>query len=86
MIETNPKAAKFREVTPKIFDIISRVTGTEPNNLLTINFVGLGRLLMKFNNEVLFISLQFKLINLSTNNLHSILSFLVSNKDILESS
>ena len=59
LIETNPKAAKFKEVTPKIFDIISRVTGKEPNNLHAINFVGLGRLLMKLNNKVFNIALQF---------------------------
>ena len=53
LIQTNPKAAKFNEVTQRIFDIISRVTGIEPNNLTAINFVGLGRLLIKFNNEVL---------------------------------
>ena len=53
LIQTNPKAAKFKEVTPRIFDIISRVTGLEPNYFPAINFVGLGRLLMKFNNEVL---------------------------------
>ena len=53
LIQTNPKAVKLIGVTQKIFDIISRVTGIEPNNLPAINFVGLGRLLIKFNNEVL---------------------------------
>ena len=58
LIQTNPKAKKFNENTQRIFDAISSVTGTEPNNLPAINFVGLGRLMIKFNNEVLFISFQ----------------------------
>ena len=56
--ETNPKLGNFYKFQQRLFDAISRVTGTEPNNLLAINFVGLGRLLIKFNNEVFFISLQ----------------------------
>ena len=63
LIQTNPKfykAAQFNEVTKRIFDAVSRVTGTEPNNLPAINFVGLGRLMIKFRNEVLFFSLLFK--------------------------
>ena len=59
LIETNPKLGKCNEFQQRLFDAISRVTGTEPNNLLAINFVGLGRLLIKFNNEVSLISLQF---------------------------
>ena len=57
-IETNPKVGKSNEFQQRLFDAISRVTGTEPNNLPVINFVGLGRLLIKFNNEVFFIPIQ----------------------------
>ena len=58
LIETNPKVGKCHEFQQRLFDAISRATGTEPNNLPAINFVGLGRLLIMFNNEVFFISLQ----------------------------
>ena len=55
--QTNFKATHCNEVTQRTFDAISRVTGIEPNHLPAINFVGLGRLLIKFSNEVLFLSL-----------------------------
>ena len=58
LIESKHRENKFNEVTQRIFDVVSRVTGTDENNIPAINFVGLGRLMIKFNNEVLFIPLQ----------------------------
>ena len=53
--QTDPTITKFSEFTQRIFDVISRVTGIEENYFPAINFVGLGRARIKFNNEVLFI-------------------------------
>ena len=61
LIQTNPKAKEIYEYTQKIFDTVARVTGTEQNNLPAINFVGLGRLMIRFNTEVLFNALQLDL-------------------------
>ena len=55
LTQANPKDTKFNEATQRIFNVISRVTGKEENNFPSINFVGLGRAMIKFNNEVLFI-------------------------------
>ena len=55
-IETNSDKVNFNEVTQRLFDIISRVTGIKEKNLPAINFVGLGRLMLKFNNEVFLIA------------------------------
>ena len=56
LINTNPTISKFSELTQRIFDVISKVTGIEQNNFPAINFVGLGRAMIKFNKEVLLIS------------------------------
>ena len=56
LINTNPTITKFSELTQRIFDVISKVTGIEQNNFPAINFVGLGRAMIKFNKEVLLIS------------------------------
>ena len=55
LIQTDPTKIKFNNNTQRVFDIVSSVTGLEQNNILAINFVGLGRLMIKFNKEVLFI-------------------------------
>ena len=55
LIQTDPTVTRFSEFTQRIFDVISRVSGIEENNFPAINFVGLGRAMIKFNNEVLFI-------------------------------
>ena len=55
LIQTDPTKIKFKNNTQRLFDIVSCVTGLEQNNILSINFVGLGRLMIKFNKEVLFI-------------------------------
>ena len=58
LIQTNAQGTKFQEITQKFFEVISRVTGTEETSIPAINYVGLGRLMIKFNNEVFFGLLQ----------------------------
>ena len=58
LIQTNAQGTKFQEITQKFFEVISRVTGIEETSIPAINYVGLGRLMIKFNNEVFFGLLQ----------------------------
>ena len=53
MIKMQLKEAKFNEVTERIFDVISRVTGTEQTYIPAIIFIGLGRAMTMDSNEVL---------------------------------
>ena len=53
MIQLQPRVTTFNEVTEKIFDVVSRVTGVEQSNIHALNFVALGRAMIKYNNEVL---------------------------------
>ena len=61
MIEMQLHGIKFNEVRERLFDVISRVTGEEQNNIQAIIFVGLGRAMIKYNHEVLFLSLHLHL-------------------------
>ena len=53
LIQTVPKFTKFIEVTQKICDILSKVTGIEQNNIPAIIYVGLGRAMIRYYNKVL---------------------------------
>ena len=53
LIQTDPKFTKFNEVTQKICDVLSKVTGIEQNNIPAIIYVGLGRAMIRYYNEVL---------------------------------
>ena len=61
MIQMQPKIRVFNQVTERLFDVISKVTGIEQNNIQAIIFVGIGRARIKYNNEVLFLSLHLHL-------------------------
>ena len=61
MIQMQPKIRVFNQVTERLFDVISRVTGIEQNNIQAIIFVGIGRARIKYNNEVLILSLHLHL-------------------------
>ena len=75
LVQKKLRGRGFQDFTPKVFDVIARATGSEFSNILNVTDNGIGHLLVKFNNEVLFKSYQFKLINLlSFYNLHSLLS------------
>ena len=56
MIEMQLYGIKVNKVRERLFDVISRVTGIEQNNIQAIIFVGIGRAMIKYNNEVLFLS------------------------------
>ena len=61
MIQMEPKTTIFNQVTERLFDVISRVTGEENINIQDIIFVGIGRAMIKYNNEVLFLLLHLHL-------------------------
>ena len=53
LIQTHPKFTKFNEVTQKIWDVLSKVTGIEQNNIPAIIYFGLGRAMIRYYNKVL---------------------------------
>ena len=61
MIQMHLHGIKSNKVRERLFDVISRVTGLEQNNIQAIIFVGLGRARIKYNYEVLFLSLHLHL-------------------------
>ena len=61
MIEMQLHGIKFNKFRERLFDVISRVTGIEQNNIQAIIFIGIGRAMIKYNNEVLFLSLHLHL-------------------------
>ena len=54
LIKTYPKFQKSIQITQKICDVVSQVTGIEQNSIPAIIYIGLGRAMIKYYNEVLF--------------------------------
>ena len=52
MIQLQPKITVFNQVTERLFDVISKVTEIEQNNIPAIIIVGVGRAVMKYYNAV----------------------------------
>ena len=53
LIQTYPRFPKSNQITQKICDVVSQVTGIEQNSIPAIIYVGLGRAIIKYYNEVL---------------------------------